>query len=71
MYAIRSYYVAGCTHVNHLRNAQDDFNRAAEAENRLRFDSAESYSQTTLTAWNTAHSGYRSALAGLEELNGT
>ena len=55
----------GCASVNHLREAQDSFNQAADAENALRFDAKAADAVASLGA---VRSGYASALLSLDKL---
>lgn len=64
---------AGCGAVKKLRQAQDDFNQAAAAENNLRFDSMMEASpavEASLMDLQVARGGYRSALNIIEGLSG-
>ena len=63
--------VAGCAEVNRLREAQDAFSRAAELENRARFEYRSDAGGFTGAAETTAaRAGYGAALLELEQLSG-
>src|SRR5678815_2022733 len=59
-------WMAGCSSVNHLRDAQDSFNQAAAAENALRFDGKAS---DALASMGALRSSYASTLRSLENLS--
>ena len=60
--------IVACAEINHLRDAQDAFDRAARAENELRLNlEPESDGTSTMTA--SARTGYTSALVSLDKLN--
>jgi hypothetical protein len=60
----------GCAGVNRLREAQEAFNQAAAAENRLRFDrvDADGTEGIVLVDLTAARGGYTSALVSLEKM---
>lgn len=61
--------LAGCADVNRLREAQDSFSRAAEQENRARFDfQPETNGFEAAAGAASARAGYGAALIELEKL---
>jgi tetratricopeptide (TPR) repeat protein len=68
-------WIAGCTHVNHLRDAQDSFSRAAEAEHRALFSARDgSFASRTYATGGQdlgqISAGYAAALNSLDALEG-
>ena len=64
-------FLTACSHVNHLREAQDSFNRAAETDNLYRFGSADGPDLNTgksATDALSATAGYAATIAVIEEL---
>jgi len=61
----------GCSHVNHLRDAQDSFNQAAKADNLYRYadlQPANLNGASPATDALSASTGYAAAIASIEEL---
>ena len=65
--------LAGCSHVNYLREAQDAFNQAAGADNLYRYGDLKPEDLNDAgpaTAALTASAGYAAAIASIEALRG-
>src|SRR5262245_65250379 len=64
-------WLAGCAHVNHLRDAQESFSRAADAENRIAAAPSDAVFRSSAAAANDAgqiSAGYTAALLSLDNL---
>lgn len=65
-------WLAGCAHVNHLRDAQEAFSRAAEAENRVASATPEAVFRSSAAGANDIGgdigAGYAAALLSLDKL---
>ena len=64
-------FASGCSHVNHLREAQDSFNQAAKADNLVRYDdltSADLNGGGPASESLSVSTGYAATIASIETL---
>jgi len=67
---VEGLLLSSCVEINHLRDAQESFSRAAQAENRLKFSGRPDGLLEGAGDWAAASAGYAGALASLQRLEG-